>query len=235
MKDLGISSKFVWILNPLNTRDAYFYRNYSMWNKCITKKYDYLTVCYFHLILKALFFSWTNGRWGFPVNFNTSVFKGNRDVDRWVQFLWKWVQRGLCTLCCFSYLCASALEKDNWLLWSYHLQRKHSVNETFSLKVSLTEWHSFLPQNKGKDFFLLSISTVSHGIPQVYLRAQWYNLENNGVRALTDGILKGWQLVAGLIHAVRFVTHDYNIYFFLQMSRRKLAIDKCFSFGAMQA
>lgn len=142
------------------------------------QKYDYLTVCYFHLILKALFFSWTNGRRGFPVKFNTSVFKGNGDVDRWVQFLWKWVQRGLCTLCCFSYLGASALETHNWLLRSYHLQRKYSVDETFSLKVSLTEQHSFLPQNKGKDFFLLSISTVSRGIPQVCLWAQWYNVEN---------------------------------------------------------
>lgn len=198
------------------------------------QKYDYLTVCYFHLIFKALFFSWTNGRRGFPVNFNTSVFKGNRDVDRWVQFLWKWVQRGLCTLRCFSYLCTSALETDNWLLWSYHLQRKHSVNETFSLKVSLTEWHSNASK-EGKRFFLLGIFTVSRGIPQVLLWAQWYNFENNGVRALTDGILTEWQLVAGLIHIVRFVTHACNIYFFLQMSRRELAIEECFSFGATQA
>lgn len=68
-----------------------------------------------------------------------------------------------CTSCCFSYFCWCKTTTTEYIglynrqlpVWTgvSHRQSKHSVNKMISLKVLLTKWYPFVPQNKGKQFF----------------------------------------------------------------------------------
>lgn len=130
-----------------------FCGSYVVQTKCTTTETDYLMICYFHLVQKTLFPCWTNSRWRFPVNFNTSVFKGNWDVDRWVQLLWKIKRRERPSVPhALSHISMDVKQMKVHQSLKYtaecfgvcHTQRRHS-----------SEWHIFLevavqwvPQNK---------------------------------------------------------------------------------------